>query len=94
MYSQEYFYKCMYLIQIYEKREYFIVPTFPQGLVFGRFRQGNHPKSLFSSQPPALPVQTPVLYRLRYMRCLDGFTTFQVRYRPAHLQYPVIRPGR
>ena len=45
------------------------------------------------SHPPILPIQTPILYRLRQMPNFDMFRIIQVRYRAGDFQDTVIGTG-
>ena len=45
------------------------------------------------SHSPILPIQTPILYRLRQMPYLDPLGSVQVRYRAGDFQDTVIGTG-
>ena len=45
-----------------------------------------------TSPDPPIPIQRPVLNRLRQVLRADRLRRRQVRYRPTHFQDPIIRP--
>lgn len=45
------------------------------------------------SHPPILPIQAPILYRLRQMPDLDALGAVQVRYRAGDFQDTVVGTG-